>query len=103
MSNRSSKGAAEDDPGSSEETDTTVDNPLFRTTEPQRTATFGPAVAKHPPIEERTDATVPRLEPTVPMMARRPAGRRSWTALVPALAIGALLGLALVTAYASCR
>ena len=100
MSVRSSKPAVEGDGGSSEETDTTVDNPLFRTNEPQRTATFGPAVTKQSPIEERTDATVPRLEPTAPMV-RRVAGRRPWTATLSALAI--LLGLALVAAYASCR
>jgi hypothetical protein len=102
VSKRSSNGAAEEDHGSSEETDTTVDNPLFRTTESRPTATFGPAVAKHPPMEEPTDATVPRLEPTVPMISRRAVGR-SWTALGPALAIGGLLVFALVAAYASCR
>ena len=102
MSVRSSKPAVEGDGGSSEETDTTVDNPLFRATEPPRTATFGPAVNKHSPIEEPTDATAPRLEPTAPMIPRA-APRRSWTAMVPAIAIGSLLGLALVVAYASCR
>ena len=99
MSSGSSKGTAEGDDRSSEETDTTVDNPLFRATEPQRTATFGPAVNKHSPIEERTDATVPPLEPTVPMVGRR----RSWAGPSSALAIGALLGLAIIAAYVSCR
>jgi hypothetical protein len=96
----SSKRTAEGEEGSVEETDTTIDNPLFRATEPARTATFGPAVNRHAPIEEPTDATVPRPEPTAPMI-RRTVPRRSWT--VPTLAIGALLGLALLVAYASCR
>ena len=102
MSFRSTKRGADGEEGSLEETDTTVDNPLFRVAEPPRTAMFGPAVNRHPPIEEPTDATAPRLEPTAPMI-RSAVGRRSWTALAPALAIGALLGLALVAAYASCR
>jgi hypothetical protein len=94
----SSKRTAEGEEGSVEDTDTTIDNPLFRATEPPRTATFGPAVNRNAPVEEPTDATVPQLEPTAPMI-QRVASRRSWTA--PALAIGALL--ALVIAYASCR
>ena len=102
MSFRSPKCRAEGEEGTAEETDTTVDNPLFRATEPPRTATFGPAVNKHSPIEEPTDATAPRLEPTAPMIPRA-APRRSWRAMVPAIAIGSLLGLALVVAYASCR
>lgn len=85
----------------SDETDTTVDHPLVRATERRRTATFGPAVTNHPAPHERTDATVPRLEPTAPLV-RRTASRRSWTAVLP-LAIGALLGLGFVVAYASCR
>ena len=102
VSFRSSKPEAEDDVGSSEETDTTVDNPLFRATEPPRTATFGPAVNKHSPIEEPTDAIVRPLEPTAPMIRRAAAGR-SWPTTLLVFAIGALLGLALVTGYASCR
>jgi len=96
----SSKRTGEGEEGFVDETDTTIDNPRFRATEPTRTATFGPAVNRNSPIEEPTDATAPRLEPTAPMIPPA-AGGRSWT--VPALAIGALLGLALVVAYASCQ
>ena len=88
---------------SSEETDTTVDKPLVRAPERRRTATFGPAVTNNPGMHEQTDATVPRLDPTAPLVARAAARGRSWTAVLPVLAIGALLGLVLVTAYASCR
>ena len=83
------------DDRSSEETDTDVDNPLFRTTERQRTATFGPAVTSPPSIEERTEPTVRQLDPTVPIASRR----RSRTATLSALAIAALVGLALISAY----
>jgi len=96
-----SKRAAEGEDGSAEDTDTTVDNPLFRATEPPRAATFGPAVNRHAPIEEPTDAPAPRLEPTAPMR-RRAAGGRSWTT-PSALALGTLLVLALLVAYGSCR
>jgi hypothetical protein len=96
----SSKHADEGEDRSAEETDTTVDNPLFLATEPPRAATFGPAVNKHSPIEEPTDATARRLEPTAPMI-RRAAARRSWT--WPALAIAVLLGLVLVAVYVSSR
>ena len=104
MSSGSSKNGAEGDdrdPSSSEETDTHIDNPLFRATETPRTAaTFGPAVNRNAPIEEPTDAVVPVLEPTAPMVPRPPAPQ-PWTPPLSALAIGALV--ALVIAYASCR
>ena len=86
---------------SPEEPDTTVSHAVVHSTEPRRAATFGPAVTTNPGPHERTDATV-KLEPTAPMIPPPTAGRRSWTTR-SALAIGALLLLALLVAYASCR
>jgi hypothetical protein len=99
----SSKNGAEGDdrdPSSSEETDTHIDNPLFRATEAPRTATFGPAVNRNAPFEEPTESTAPRLEPTAPMLPL-PAAPQSRTPPLSAIAIVAFL--ALVIAYASCR
>jgi hypothetical protein len=101
------EGQPPDAPGTArtpfEESDTDVDKPVFKDRRSQLSSTFGPSVAaKTGADEERTDAGAPRSDPTmprIPLATSEPGGLGIPTAI--AVIIGALLGVALVVAYAS--
>ncbi len=86
-----------------EESDTAIDNPVLGAGERRPAATFGPAVAGTAPSEERTDASAPRSDPTMPhirLAAPQSRARSAWAPGAAAIGVGALLGVGVVVAYA---